>query len=111
MSYAEEILPEFDQEMANTRKVLERIPDDKLDWRPHSKSNTIGWNANHLAEMPGWVEGTLAAPQWDINPEGGEPYQMPNLGSRQRCSQTACATSNTAMPGLPRSPAHCGKRQ
>ena len=35
MSYAEALLPEFDQEMANTRKVLERIPEDKLDWKPH----------------------------------------------------------------------------
>ena len=45
MTYAETLLPEFDQEMANTRKVLERIPDDRLDWQPHPKSHTIGWNA------------------------------------------------------------------
>lgn len=83
MSYAETILPEFDQEMANTRKVLERLPDDKLDWRPHPRSNTIGWNANHLAEMPGWVEGTLASPSWDVAPPGGEHYQSPNLASRR----------------------------
>ena len=51
---SQSLLPEFDIEMANTRKVLERIPEDKLDWRPHPKSNTIGWNANHLAELPGW---------------------------------------------------------
>jgi hypothetical protein len=42
MSYAEAILPEFDQEMANTRKVLERVPDGKLDWQAHPKSHTIG---------------------------------------------------------------------
>jgi DinB superfamily len=51
MTYAEILLPEFDQEMANTRKVLERIPDDRLDWRPHPKSQTIGWNANHVADL------------------------------------------------------------
>ena len=55
MNYAETILPEFDREMANTRKVLERVPEDKLDWQAHPKSHTIGWNANHLAEIPGWV--------------------------------------------------------
>ena len=81
MTYAEMILPEFEQEMASTRKVLERVPDDKLDWRPHPKSNTIGWNANHLAEIPGWVEGTLAQLSWDIAPPGGEPYQSPKLTS------------------------------
>ncbi len=46
MSISESILPEFDQEMAGTRKVLERIPDDKLDWKAHPKSNTIGWVAD-----------------------------------------------------------------
>jgi uncharacterized damage-inducible protein DinB len=81
MSYAESILPEFDREMANTRKVLERVPEDKLDWQAHPKSHTIGWNANHLAEMPGWVEGVLTAPSWDIAPIGGEPYQSPKLTS------------------------------
>ena len=83
MSYAQTILPEFDQEMASTRKVLERIPEDKFDWKPHPKSNTIGWNANHLAEMAGWVEGTLTQLEWDIAPEGGEEYQSPKLTSRQ----------------------------
>ena len=82
MSYAESILPEFDREMANTRKVLERVPEDKLDWQPHPKSHTIGWNANHLVEIPGWVEGWLAAPAWDFAPVGGEPYQSPKLRSR-----------------------------
>jgi uncharacterized damage-inducible protein DinB len=83
MGYAETILPEFDQEMASTRKVLERVPEDKLDWRPHPKSNTIGWNANHLAEMPGWVEGTLRATSLDIAPVGGPQYQSPKLNSRR----------------------------
>ena len=83
MTYAEGILPEFDQEMASTRKVLERVPDDKLSWRAHPKSNTIGWNANHLAEIPGWVEGTLTTESWDFAPVGGDQYRSPDLGSRR----------------------------
>jgi uncharacterized damage-inducible protein DinB len=83
MKYADTILPEFDRETANTRKVLERVPDDKLDWQADSKSHTIGWNANHLAEILGWVEGILTTPAWDIAPIGGEPYQSPKLTSRQ----------------------------
>ncbi len=83
MSYSQTILPEFDQEMANTRKVLERLPEDKLDWRAHPKSNTIGWNANHLAEIPGWVEGMLTQPSWDFAPAGGQGYQSPKLMTRQ----------------------------
>jgi uncharacterized damage-inducible protein DinB len=83
MSIAESILPEFDMEMNGTRRTLERVPDDKLDWKAHEKSNTIGWVACHLAEIPGWVEGTLTQDEWDINPKDGEPYQTPKLGSCQ----------------------------
>ncbi len=83
MSYAEMILPEFDHEMANTRKVLECVPDDKLNWQAHPDMNTIGWNVNHLVEIPGWVEGTLTQSSWDVAPEDGEPYQTPTLSSMQ----------------------------
>jgi uncharacterized damage-inducible protein DinB len=83
VSYSDAILPEFDCEMANTRKVLERVPEDKLDWKPHPKSHSIGWNANHLAEIPGWVEGTVTRPSWDISPAEGEPYRSPTLTTRR----------------------------
>jgi uncharacterized damage-inducible protein DinB len=83
MTYSETILPEFDQEMAKTRKVLERVPEDKLSWKPHPKSNTIGWNAIHLAELPGWVERTLTKSAVDIAPADGEQYQFPNLTTRR----------------------------
>jgi uncharacterized damage-inducible protein DinB len=82
MSYAESLLPEFDQEMASTRKVLERVPDEKLDWQPHPKSHTIGWNANHLANLPDWLVHTLTTPSLDIAPVGGQPYQLPKLANR-----------------------------
>ncbi len=82
-NFAETILPEFDREMANTWKALEHVPDDKLDWQAHPKSNTISWNANHLAEISGWVEDWLTAPSWDFTTIGGEPYQSPKLTSRQ----------------------------
>ena len=58
-------------------------PGDKLDWKPHPKSHTIGWNANHLAEIPGWVQGTLTGPSWDIAPAEGEPYRSPTLTTRR----------------------------
>jgi uncharacterized damage-inducible protein DinB len=83
MTYAESILPEFDREMANTRKVLERIPDDKLDWQAHPKSHTIGWNANHVADIPHWLVMTLTQPSLDVAPVGGERYPFPKLASRE----------------------------
>ncbi len=83
MSIADSILPEFEQEMAGTRRVLERVPDDNLDWKVHEKSNTIGWVAGHLAEIPGWVESTLKKDEWDIHPKGGEPHRTTPRNSRQ----------------------------
>jgi len=81
MQYVEMILPEFEHEMATTRRVLEHLPEDKLDWKAHPKSNTLGWNANHLAEIPGWVHNILHEPFFDMNPSGNDPYQTPELAT------------------------------
>jgi uncharacterized damage-inducible protein DinB len=83
MTFSETILPEFDNEMASTRKVLERVPEDKLGWQPHAKSHTIGWNANHLAELPGWAPEVLKTSSLDIAPPGEEPYRSPTLTTRR----------------------------
>ncbi len=83
MSYAQMVLPEFEHEMANTRKVLECLPDDKFDWKAQEDMQTIGWNANHLVEIPGWVEGTLTKTEWEIAPTDGEPYKSPSFTSKQ----------------------------
>jgi uncharacterized damage-inducible protein DinB len=94
MTYAETVLPEFDQEMASTRKVLERIPQDKLEWQAHPKSHTIGWNANHVADLPNWLVVTLTQPSLDIAPVGGEPYKSSNLANRDEILQ--CFDRNVA---------------
>lgn len=100
MSYADATLPEFDAEMASTRKVLERIPDDKFDWRAHPKSNTIGWNANHLAEIPGWVEGTLTQDSWDFAPPGEERYKSPEFKSRKEVLELFDSNVKTARKAI-----------
>ncbi len=92
MAYADTLLPEFDHEMASTRKVLEQLPDDIVDWRPHAKSNTIGWNANHLADLPGWAVAILTQPQFDFAPVGGKRYELPKLGTRRKSSTSSTAT-------------------
>jgi len=83
MTFAETILPEFEHEMSNTRRVLERVPEDKLDWRPHPKSHTIGWNANHLADLPGWGAVALLQSSFDFAPVGGARYQTPEWKTRR----------------------------
>src|SRR5689334_11010590 len=73
MSMAQSLLPEFDNEMANTRKMLERIPDNKLDYKPDPKSMSMGVLASHIAEMVGWLKETIEKPSIDIEP-GFKPF-------------------------------------
>ena len=54
MSIAESLLPEFDVEMASTRRLLERVPADRLDWKPHGKSKSLGELATHVTELARW---------------------------------------------------------
>ena len=72
MSIAQGLLPEFDQEMASTRKVLERVPGDRLAWSPHEKSMTLGRIASHLAELPIWTTVSLEQDEFDVSPPEGE---------------------------------------
>lgn len=69
------LLPEFDHEMANTRKTLERIPEDKLDWKPHEKSFTMRALATHLATLPSWAVYTINEAKLDLAPPGQPPMQ------------------------------------
>ena len=59
MSLNQSLLSELDQEMASTRKALERVPTEKFGWKPHEKSGTMGWLANHIATIPQWATTTL----------------------------------------------------
>jgi uncharacterized damage-inducible protein DinB len=82
MRLSESMLPEFDQEMAGTRKTLERVPEDKLDWQPHEKSWTMITLATHLANMLNWAATTLKTEELDFAPPGEEPYREPVAKSR-----------------------------
>ncbi len=66
MPISELLLTEFDQEMANTRKTLERVPADKWDWKPHAKSGTLGWMASHIATLPNFTTTTIETSELDI---------------------------------------------
>jgi uncharacterized damage-inducible protein DinB len=82
------LLPEFDQEMANTRKTLERVPEDKFSWKPHEKSGTMGWLAAHLAHLPSWPVMTIQQDSLDISPQGAAPQPPPPPKSRQELLAT-----------------------
>jgi uncharacterized damage-inducible protein DinB len=66
MSTADTLLPEFEQEMKTTRRLLERVPSDKGTWKPHEKSFSLGHLAQLVSSMPGWITNTLTSDKLDL---------------------------------------------
>jgi uncharacterized damage-inducible protein DinB len=67
MSTADMLLPEFDQEMKTTRRLLERVPSDKGTWKPHEKSFSLGHLAQLVSSMPGWITNAATSDKLDLN--------------------------------------------
>ncbi|HEV2117085.1 MAG TPA: DinB family protein [Terriglobales bacterium] len=76
MALSAALLPEFDQEMASTRKTLERVPDSKFSFKPHEKSSPMGALAGHVANIASWLTFTLKADSLDLAP-GGKQMEPP----------------------------------
>ena len=83
MSLSEALLPEFDQEMANTPKTLERVPEDKLDWKPHPKSWSMLELATHIANLLTWTNQAIKEDSFDLNPPSGDGPRATPLETRQ----------------------------
>ena len=66
MALVDALLPEFDHEVASTRRLLARLPDGQLEWRPHPKSMTLGSLATHVSELGYWGQETLNSPAVDL---------------------------------------------
>ena len=73
MSFSQSLLPEFDEEMKNTRKLLECVPDGKFDYQPHKKSMSLARLATHVAELPSWTTVTLDQEVLEMDP-GFKPH-------------------------------------
>ena len=71
MTISQTFLPEFEQEMKTTRRVIERVPSDKSTWKPHEKSFSLGHLTQLVAWMPGWIRDSLTATELDLGAGGG----------------------------------------
>ena len=72
MAIRDLLIPEWENEIKITRRMLERVPFEKGDWKPHEKSFTLGRLATHVAEIPGWLSMTLTTDELDFA-AGGKP--------------------------------------
>lgn len=79
---SQSLLPEFDMEMANTRKMLERVPESNLEFTPHPKSMNLSRLAGHVAEIPVWGVMTLGQDELDMRPNGVAAYEAYKFTSR-----------------------------
>ena len=81
MSERDSLLPEFDQETAATRRVLERVPDAALEWRPHAKSFNMGELATHLSRLPHWGTLILKQDSYDLATSGPRGQALPTIAA------------------------------
>jgi uncharacterized damage-inducible protein DinB len=66
MTIADTLIMELEREAQTTRKLLERVPDDKLAWKPHAKSMSLGRLAQHVATTPGFISGMARLDGYDV---------------------------------------------
>ena len=74
MPIAELLLPELENELAVTRRVLERVPDGRGEWKPHAKSFPMGHLAQLVARLPGWAAMMMSRTEIDIAPTSGPQF-------------------------------------
>jgi uncharacterized damage-inducible protein DinB len=97
MLISELMVAELVPEMAMTRGLLAKIPDDKLNWQPPGELHSIHWNACHLVEIIGWTQGIIERSEWDIAPVGGPAYVPPQV---DRVSQLVAMLDDQAQKAL-----------
>lgn len=91
------LLTEMEQEAQTTRKMLERIPDDKYDWQPHPKSMTIEQLATHIAELPTWVTMVLNTNELDFAQNAYEPKHVGNTAELLGLFEHSLANGRTSL--------------
>lgn len=76
MTIKDALLAEYDHEVGTTRRLLERVPDAQLGWKPHEKSMSLGGLATHLSNIPNWAGALLNQSEFDLAGAG------PNLEAK-----------------------------
>lgn len=93
MTLSRQLVPEFDMEMLTTRRLLARVPGDRIEWKPHAKSFPLGHLAQLIARMPGWNTRVLQEPSLDLAVGPSYTFETPEtlLGEFDACAREARA--------------------
>ena len=81
MTAAEMFRDQLEREALPTRRVLERVPEGKADWKPHDKSMPLGYLASLVATMPGWIAMMIEQDSLDLEPASGAGYTAPDTST------------------------------
>jgi uncharacterized damage-inducible protein DinB len=101
MAMNEGLLKEFDHEMQNTRRTLERVPFDKAAWKPHAKSTSLGALANHVAVIPALAVPVLTATELDVVGERGHHGPVDSTKALLGNFDRNVAAARSALASLP----------
>lgn len=100
MTPLESLLAEYDHETRTTRRLLERLPSHRLEWRPHPKSYTAGGLASHIVECVDWVEPIFTRDELDIDPSTIKPYQGASLDALLTRFDDTVTTGKRILAGV-----------
>jgi uncharacterized damage-inducible protein DinB len=100
MKLIDSLIQEFEHEAQTTRKHLERLPENKLDWRPHEKSFTAGGLASHITEMVGWADAILNSDKLDFDPATYKPYVATSVAHLLKTFDDNVAKGKRALAGV-----------
>jgi uncharacterized damage-inducible protein DinB len=100
MKMSESLIKEFEHEAQTTRKHLERLMNDKFDWRPHEKSFTAGGLASHIVECTSWADSIFNSDELDVDPRTYKPYEAASTAELLKTFDDNVAICNRVMAGI-----------
>lgn len=100
MKMTDSLALEFAHEAQTTRKHLERLPSDKLDWRPHEKSFTARGLASHIVECVGWAESIFTLDELNFDPAAYKPYLATSVADLLKTFDDKVSDGKQALAGV-----------
>lgn len=100
MTIIDSLIREFENEARTTRKHFERLPSDKLDWRPHEKSFTAGGLASHIVECISWADSIFTLDEFDFDPATYKPYQAASADDLLKTFDDKVASCRQVLEGV-----------